>query len=182
MWGGEPRMCSNTKKKIAQALRRLMNERPFEKITVQNLMDMAQMKRQSFYYHFQDTRDVLIWLYRQEVIEPLQNARLPFVDWVLLALELLNQDRYFYRQMLNAAHTDCFREFAQVLEPRMLELLYPNRTIQQLSDHERFALDFATQAACARVIRFVHSRDTMDPVDIRGRIEYLVNSLTISQL
>lgn len=182
MWGGEPRMCSNTKKKIAQALRRLMNERPFEKITVQNLMDMAQMKRQSFYYHFQDTRDVLIWLYRQEVIEPLQKARLPFVDWVLLALELLNQDRYFYRQMLNAAHADCFREFAQVLEPRMLELFYPNQTSQQLSDHERFALDFATQATCARVLRFVHSRDTMDPVDIRGRIEYLVNSLTISQL
>ena len=175
-------MCSNTKKKIAQALRRLMNERPFEKITVQNLMDMAQMKRQSFYYHFQDTRDVLIWLYRQEVIEPLKDARLPFVDWMLLALDLLNRDRYFYRQMLNAAHADFLREFGQVLEPRMLALLYPDRNILQLSDHERFALDFATQATCARVIRFVHSRDSMDPGDIRGRIEYLVNSLSISQL
>ena len=65
-------MCNNTKQKIAQVLRRLMTQTPFQKITVGNLMDATGMKRQSFYYHFQDTRDVLMWICRQEVMEPLK--------------------------------------------------------------------------------------------------------------
>ena len=38
-----------------------MQERPFHKITVQDLMNQANMKRQSFYYHFQDIYEVLEW-------------------------------------------------------------------------------------------------------------------------
>ena len=41
-------MCNNTKQKIAQALRQLMAQTPFQKITVGNLMDVTGMKRQSF--------------------------------------------------------------------------------------------------------------------------------------
>lgn len=52
-------MCgSSTKQRIGTALHQLMNERPLDKITVQNLTDETSMKRQSFYYHFRDTRDV----------------------------------------------------------------------------------------------------------------------------
>ena len=54
-------MCSNTKQKIARALKQLMNERPLSKITVQDLMESAQMKRQSFYYHFQDIYALMEW-------------------------------------------------------------------------------------------------------------------------
>ena len=55
----------DTKQRIAAALRQLMQERPLRKITVQDLMDRTQMKRQSFYYHFQDIRDVLAWICTQ---------------------------------------------------------------------------------------------------------------------
>ena len=54
-------MCCDTKQKIAQALRQLMLERPLKKITVQDLMERTQMKRQTFYYHFQDIYDVLAY-------------------------------------------------------------------------------------------------------------------------
>lgn len=169
-------MCSNTKKKIAAALRQLMNERPFDKITVQNLMDVTQMKRQSFYYHFQDTRDVLMWICRREVFEPLMASELELEEWMILALELLNQDRCFYRKLLKAAHLDFLQEFDIVIEPRMLALLYPGRTLSQLSDRQRFALDFATDAVCLRIIRFVDSRDSLAPAVIRDRVEYLIRA------
>ena len=169
-------MCSNTKKKIAQALRQLMAERPFDRITVQNLMDMTQMKRQSFYYHFQDTRDVLMWICRQEVLEPLMASGLAFEDWMILALELLSRDRSFYRKLLKAASFDFLREFDAILEPRMLSMLFPGRTAAQLTDNQRFALDFFTEAACVRLIRFVNDREPLDPADIRARVEYLIRA------
>ena len=59
-------MCCDTKQKIAQALRQLMLERPLKKITVQDLMERTQMKRQTFYYHFDDIYDLLKWLFEWE--------------------------------------------------------------------------------------------------------------------
>ena len=171
-------MCSNTKKKIAMALRQLMNERPFEKITVQNLMDVTQMKRQSFYYHFQDTRDVLMWICRRDVFEPLLASDLELEDWMLLALELLANDRCFYRKLLKVAHLDFLQEFDTIIEPRMLALLYPGRTLSQLTENQRFALDFITDAACLRIIRFVDSRDPMDPAVLRSKVEYLIRAIS----
>ena len=175
-------MCSNTKKKIAAALRQLMNERPFDKITVQNLMDVTQMKRQSFYYHFQDTRDVLMWICRREVFEPLMASDLNLEDWLLLALELLDQDRCFYRKLLRASHLDFLQEFGTVIEPRMLSLLYPGHTLAQLSDRQRFALDFITDAVCLRIIRFVDSREALTPASTRDRVEYLIQAITTATL
>ena len=171
-------MCSNTKKKIAMALRQLMNERPFEKITVQNLMDMTQMKRQSFYYHFQDTRDVLMWICRRDVFEPLTASDAELEDWVLLALELMDRDRCFYRKLLKAAHLDFLQEFDTIMEPRMQALLYPGCTLAQLTENQRFTLDFVTDAACLRIIRFVGSRDPMDPMVIRPKVEHLIRAFS----
>ena len=175
-------MCSNTKKKIAMALRQLMNERSFEKITVQNLMDVTQMKRQSFYYHFQDTRDVLMWICRRDVFEPLTAADAELEDWAILALELLEKDRCFYRKVLKAAHLDFLQEFDTIMEPRMLGLLYPGKTLGQLTDNQRFTLDFVTDAACLRIIRFVDSRDPMDPAAIRPKVEHLIRALSSATL
>ena len=175
-------MCSNTKKKIAMALRQLMNERPFEKITVQHLMDVTQMKRQSFYYHFQDTRDVLMWICRRDVFEPLTASEAELEDWILLALELLDNDRCFYRKLLKAAYLDFLQEFDTIMEPRMLHLLYPGRSLGQLAENQRFTLDFVTDAACLRIIRFVDSRDPMDPAAIRPKVEHLIRALSSSTL
>ena len=171
-------MCSNTKKKIAQALRRLMEERAFERITVQNLMDMTQMKRQSFYYHFQDTRDVLMWICRQEILAPLVASPLEFEDWMILALELLSKDRSFYRKLLKAVSFEFLMEFDAILEPRMLAMLFPGRTNPQLTENQRFALDFFTEAACVRLIRFVNDREPLEPADIRTRVEYLIRAFS----
>ena len=174
-------MCGSTKEKIAQALRRLMAERAFEKITVQNLMDATQMKRQSFYYHFQDTRDVLMWICRREVLEPLSASQLEFEEWILLALELLSRDRCFYRKLLKAASLDFIQAFDAILEPRMLTMLYPGRTAGQLTANQHFVLDFLTEAACVRLIRFVNDREPPDPADVRAKVEYLIRTFATAR-
>lgn len=175
-------MCNNnTKQKIAAALRQLMNERPFDKITVQNLMDTTNMKRQSFYYHFQDTRDVLMWICRQELFNPLAESTLEFTDWLMLALRLLDKDRAFYRRVLNAAFEDFVLEFDNcILNPRMAALLYPRIAPQALDENQRFVVDFAAQAAANRMILFVHSRSPLDLGTARERVLYLLNTLKIT--
>lgn len=168
-------MCSNTKQRIGTALRQLMNERPFDKITVQNLMDATNMKRQSFYYHFRDTRDVLLWICRQELVEPLRSSELDYVDWALYALELVEQDRVFYRRVLNAAHPAFVREIgAQVLWPRIARLIYGSAVQAGLDANQRFVVDFFVHAALEQYLRFISSRVPLDRRVARQRIGCLL--------
>ena len=43
-----------TKRALASALKQLMEKEPFSKISVCDICEACDMKRQSFYYHFKD--------------------------------------------------------------------------------------------------------------------------------
>ena len=176
-------MCSNTtKERIGAALRQLMNERPFDKITVQNLMDATSMKRQSFYYHFRDTRDVLLWICRQELAEPLRRSELPFLDWAMLALEIVEQDRAFYRRLLAAAHPEFVRELGiQVLWHRTACLLYGDIPDPELDASQRYVVEFFVQALLGQFVRFASGRAPLDRRVARECIAALLSVIRGSQ-
>ena len=85
-------MCTDTKGRIAEAVEQMLQTRPVCKITVQSVMEQTQMKRQSFYYHYQDIYSVLEWIVETELCAPLQfdGAQAPG-EWCLRALTPLRE-------------------------------------------------------------------------------------------
>ena len=57
-----------TKHALATALKELMEENPFNKISVANICEKCCMNRKSFYYHFKDKYDLVNWIYDMEFI------------------------------------------------------------------------------------------------------------------
>ena len=56
-------MSTTTKRALATSLKNLMEKKTLDKITVKEIVDGCGLNRQTFYYHFQDTYDLLKWLY-----------------------------------------------------------------------------------------------------------------------
>ena len=54
-------MSNITKRALATALKELLAQNPLDKITIQNLVDTAEVSRKTFYYHFEDIYDLLEW-------------------------------------------------------------------------------------------------------------------------
>lgn len=46
---------NRTKKLISDAFWALLEEKPFNRITVQNIVECCQVNRNTFYYHFQES-------------------------------------------------------------------------------------------------------------------------------
>ena len=61
-----------TKRAMADALKKLMTQKPLDKITIQELMEQCGMKRQNFYYHFEDIYDLLRWMFQEEAVSLLE--------------------------------------------------------------------------------------------------------------
>lgn len=54
-------MANMTKRALAASLKKLLAQSTLDKITIQQLVDDAEVSRKTFYYHFQDVYDLLEW-------------------------------------------------------------------------------------------------------------------------
>lgn len=59
-------MSLTTKRALAASLKNMLSKRTLDKITVKDIVDDCNLNRQTFYYHFHDTYDLLEWLYLDE--------------------------------------------------------------------------------------------------------------------
>lgn len=170
-------MCCNTKLAISQALLDLMQEQPLKHITVQDIMDRTHMKRQSFYYHFQDVYDVLEWevdrrLFQNLAFDPEQE----YEDWHIDLMDLLLQDRSFYRKVLNAIDpATVLRQCDPVLRPQVCRRLLgePFPEADALSDEENYQIDFYVRSICNEYVYLLRSRAPLDEEACRRRIHFL---------
>ena len=151
----------------------MMVRKSFEKITVKNLMDVTNMNRQSFYYHFRDTRDVLMWICQERVFLPLAAADLEFSEWIIRGLELLDQDRLFYFRVVSVSQTDFIRGFIETaLFPKVKSIFYPE--VDHLGENQTFAVDFLSNAIVDYYLRFLASHEPLDHTDCRKKLRFLL--------
>lgn len=59
-------MSQTTKKALAASLKKLLADKPLDKITVTDIAVDCGVNRQTFYYHFQDIYDLVEWVYTSE--------------------------------------------------------------------------------------------------------------------
>ena len=65
-----------TKRAIAYAFKDLLKEKAFNKITVNDIAKECDINRQTFYYHFQDIRDLVEWIKLVELEDYIKNMAL----------------------------------------------------------------------------------------------------------
>ena len=166
-------MCNSTKHKIASTMHEMMSRKAFEKITVKNLMDVSNMNRQSFYYHFRDTRDVLMWICQEQVFAPMAASDLEFSEWIIYGMELLDKDRPFYYRVVTVSQVDFVREFiTMTIFPRVKFIFYPE--VEHLGENQTFAVDFLSNAIVDYYLRFLSSHEPLDHADCRKKLRFLL--------
>lgn len=91
-----------TKIAIENAFLALLDDMPFKKITVQNILDRCGCSRPTFYYHFRDKYAVVGSIYNH-MISPVvdQFPQITWVDMVESIYEKLNENLNFARQTLD---------------------------------------------------------------------------------
>lgn len=130
-------MCCNTKRKIADGLVEMLHEKPLRKVTVQDIMDCKDMKRQSFYYHFQDIYGVVEWIYEEEFEKVLgYDETERFEKWVCRVVHIIKENRFLYRKVLEAVERERVIEkiysiVKEQVEKRILQGRNTNKMVER---------------------------------------------------
>lgn len=59
--------ATETKARMAQALKEQLKTKSFSKITIGDIISSCEINRNTFYYHFENIYDLLYWTYEQEI-------------------------------------------------------------------------------------------------------------------
>lgn len=59
-------MSQTTRKALADSLKKLLEERPLEKISIKDITSDCDVNRQTFYYYYKDVYDLIEWIFVTE--------------------------------------------------------------------------------------------------------------------
>ncbi|MCX2455288.1 dihydroxyacetone kinase transcriptional activator DhaS [Lacticaseibacillus nasuensis] len=91
-----------TRKKIATAFHTAVIQRDFTHTSVTTIMDLACMRRQTFYDYFQDKYELLVWFVADSLGETIEAnfGYLPWREIVQLTMFELDAQRPFYASVM----------------------------------------------------------------------------------
>lgn len=105
---------NHTKSSIIDAFWQLLEERPYTKITVRDIVELCQVNRNTFYYHFHDIPELLETTIKSDVDQIIQtnghfgsptDCLIPIVERCLIRkkamLHILDLCQYFRHKKLN---------------------------------------------------------------------------------
>lgn len=154
-----------TKRALANALKELMEEVPFSKISISEICERCNMSRKSFYYHFKDKYDLVNWIFDSEFIGVAIDEKYRASQNTWYKLRILCQYFYsnhsFYRKVLTIegqnSFTEHFRELLfQTVSDQLKDVFPTERSL-------KFQLNFVTDALVMAVHRWLTEEEPMPP-------------------
>ncbi len=161
-----------TKKALASALKELMEEYSFEKISITNICEKCGMNRKSFYYHFKDKYDLVNWIFDTDFIALMMNLPRDRWDSFEMICEYFYENRNFYCKALRIKGQNSFsehlREFARPLLRDKIDAILKEKTIPQI------CIDFLTDGLVCSIERWLLDKDCIPPKQFVSSMKMLV--------
>ena len=90
----------------------LLAKKAIDDITVREIVELCEIRRQTFYYHFRDKYELLKWIYTDDA-QQVFDENLSFENWPKYISALLNHmrsEKDFYINTIRSDET-CFEQF-----------------------------------------------------------------------
>lgn len=158
----------NTKKMLAASLRKLLEKKPFSKITVTEIIADCGLNRKTFYYHFQDIYALLKWMLEQEAINVVKNFNLitDYEKAILFVLDYVEENRPLIRSLYGSVGYNELRNFFYEDFYQIVENLISTAE-QQMQLHlderlQRFLCQFYTGALAGLLLDALQGENKLD--------------------
>lgn len=141
----------STKNHIAYVMRALMESRPFNKITLKELLDTSGVSRTTFYRYYKDKYDVVTEIYKEEV-KKLSREHDISESWNSEVMGLMYNNREFLQRAFKEKEINSLWEYVVALTREDCIIAVRKKLgIEQLPDEYMFSIDFYC-AGCLNVL------------------------------
>ena len=172
-----------TKGALSTALKRLMEDKPLNRITIQELVEECGVNRKTFYYHFEDIYALLKWTLEQEAVSlfdryDLKNEHSKAIEFTLDYIESnLSMLQNVVRSIGDTEIRGIFLKDIYVPMRRLVGSIADKHRIHVPESYMEFLSRFLTEAITGILMDFIEHDSFAD----RKRLsDYIASTLVAS--
>lgn len=170
----------NTKKSLAESLKKLMKIKPFSKITVSEIINDCGVNRKTFYYHFEDIYALLKWMFEEEAIEVVKHFDL-LVDYeeaIRFVMRYVDENDYIISCAYDSIGRDEMKRFFYAdfmgMVTSVIDAEESKLKMKIDPDFKEYVAKFYTEALSGMLIDWAKNRDKHDREKIVGYLTTLI--------
>ena len=172
-------MSQTTKRALEASLKKLLLQKPLNKITINDITEDCGVNRMTFYYHFKDIYDLVDWILVEDAMKVMEGRR-TFDTWTEAFLDILEQVRANKVLVLNVYRSVGREQVEQylyrLLDPMLRE--FADRECQDITvqDADRqFVVDFYKYALVGMVLEWIRRDMKTDPAVMTSRLSAMIH-------
>lgn len=175
----------NTKKALAESLKKIMCKKSFSKITVSEIISECGVNRKTFYYHFEDIYALLKWMFENEAINVVMHFNL-IVDYeeaIMFIMDYIDENDYIISCAYDSIGRDEMKRFFftdfNELVSSIIDSAEKESGKKICDDYKSFLCLFYTEALAGILIDWIKNRNERNRQQV---MEYLVKTMRNSLL
>ncbi len=165
---------------LAESFKELACQQPIEKITIKAITDKAGVIRPTFYNHFQDKYELLEWIIRTQILEPIKPLiHAGMIDEALMLIfTSVKADGEFYQKAVRLEGQNSFEEITKkCIGDALLEVIQGKGQMRKVRHPwltpEHIAQYYA-QSMCFVVVNWIKGGMSVEPREITDIYNYII--------
>ena len=170
----------NTKKMLADSLKRIMRKKKFSKVTISEIVEDCGVNRKTFYYHFTDVYDLLKWIFENEAVDVLKHYNLTrdYEETILFVMDYVEKNDYVINCAYDSLGRDemkrfLYADFIEVVS-RIIHTAEEGCSVYLDADYRTFLCEFYTEALAGILIDWIKHRAERNRQQV---VQYLSETL-----
>lgn len=172
-------MPNFTKRAMAASLKRLLLQKPLNKITVSDIAEDCGINRMTFYYHFKDIYDLVEWVCVEDAAKALDGKK-TYETWQEGLLNIFNEVLKNKPFILNVYRCVSREQVESYLYRLTYDLIYGvveenavGMTVRE--EDKKFIVDFYKYSFVGIMLEWIRNDMKEDPKHIVAQLETVIH-------
>lgn len=170
-----------TKKKICDSLKKKLQKKPLNQITVKEIVDDCEINRQTFYYHFVDIYDLAKWMFIND-LQPIYLTDDKTSTWqeemIYLFNYISNNKRIFISTICSIDREVFRKEFYRTTASALTNLTDNLFSSIELEKEEKdFIVNYLSISIASLLESYAYDEINLAPEKIVALTEKIINNL-----
>lgn len=172
-------MSIRTKYAMEDSLKKLLQKKSLDKITISDITDECGISRMTFYYHFKDIYDLVDWVCLNEVQQALNCLRI-FDTWQKGFLEVfraVQNSKSFFLNVYSCLGLEKIQDYLYNLTYQILIKIVSEKAVglKITEDDKKFVADYFKFVMVGLVLQWIKTGMKENPEDIVRRLSTTSN-------
>ena len=172
-------ISQETRLALAHSLKKFMAQKPFDKITVRDLLEDCNISCGTFYYHFEDLYSLMQWMFQNEALSLLEKSEscLTWEDGLLLLMRYITKnDKVCLCAYHSIGRDELYRYFASSMKGTLKKFIafLPENASARKEDID-FITEFYTGAFVSTLIRWLLKSKRESPEKMLKKLDVAVH-------